>query len=249
MIPVRTHRVIIVLLGISALLAGVDAGLTALGLRGVALQLCTGLFAGFVVYLMAMEGGRTLCFCAKGLVKPEYISSDVSELMNKAGGGKLGIRVSPIMSDSLFAVTVREGRHCRTFVSRGLLVRFSQDAIRGVAAHECGHVISKHPTRLALLLGLIAGVKLSIGIPLFSSIAILLAFLWMLREWEFIADHQAVSLVGVESLEAAFHEYQTVSGDKAEVHFLSELLSGHPSIARRLKHIEVATNLNVKLRR
>lgn len=213
MIPVRWHRVFIVLLGVSLILAGVDVGLRAIGLRDFYLELGSGLAAGFVVFVMAIEGGVLLRFCAKGLVKPQYISSMTKELMSSSVGcEKLGIRVSPMDSDSIFAVTVSEGRFFRTFVSKGLLVCFSSEGLRGVAAHECGHVISGHSRRLSALLGLIAAVKFSVGVPLIASVAVLLSFLWLLRQWEYEADAKAVSLVGAKALRTAFEDYEKATG-------------------------------------
>jgi len=117
-------------------------------------------------------------------------------------------------------------------------VKLSNEGLRAVAAHECGHVISQHPTRIAVLLGLIASVKFSIGVPLLASLTVLLAFLWMLREWEFTADQRAVELVGATAMCAAFMEYRAIAGDAAEASRFSELLSGYPSITRRLRRIE-----------
>lgn len=238
MIPVRIHRVIIVLIGISVFIAGANTVLEAFGLHGEALRICSGVFAGFVVFCLAMQGGRTLLFCARGLVKPSQISSYVAGLMSLGGGGELDIRVSPMNSNSLFAVTVQEGRHCRTFISRGLLVQFSQEGIRGVAAHECGHVMRFHTARLAVLLGVIAGVKFSVGISLLPSIAILVGFVWMLRRGEYVADRQAVKLVGADAIKAALKDYQTISGDKSDDSIFLELLSAHPRIARRVVKID-----------
>ena len=213
MIPVRWHRIFIVLLIISAFLACADVGLTSIGLTGFPLSVCSGLVAGAVVFVMAIEGGRLLRFCAKGLVKPQYISSMTKELMSSSVGcEKLGIRVSPMDSDSIFAVTVSEGRFFRTFVSKGLLVRFSTEGLRGVAAHECGHVISGHSRRLSALLGLIAAVKFSVGVPLMASVAVLLSFLWLLRQWEYEADARAVSLIGANALITAFADYEKATG-------------------------------------
>lgn len=236
MIPVRIYRLLIVLFGISMLVAGADVALSALGMRGPYLKIGTGLFAGILVFVMALEGGKTLLFCAKGLVGEGAAASAVSALMDEVGGG-LGIRISVVESSNVFASTVKEGRSHRTFISTGLLEGFSSQGLRGVVAHECGHVRGNHSLMLAVLLGLLAGVKFAFGIPLVAAVIILLAYLWMLRTWEFIADHDAVKTVGSDPLKCAFVDYQTISGDKKDVPLYSELLSGHPSIARRLQRI------------
>ena len=237
MIPVRIYRVLIVLLGISMLLVGVDTALASLGLSGAPLKVTTGLFAGFVVSLMALEGGRTLRFCAKGLDKNAATSARVSEILKDVGCNDLGLRASVVNSSRVFAISVSEGRSHRIFISSKLLNEFSQEGRIGVLTHECGHILNKQPTKQAVLLGLVAGVKMSLGIPWISAVVILLAYLWMLREWEFVADARAVVLGGQNALRRAFLDYQEVSGDKKDAALYSELLSGHPSIARRLRRI------------
>ena len=236
MIPVRIYRVLIVLFGISLLVAGVDTALSTLGLRGVALTVIGGLFAGGVVFLMAMEGGRTLRFCAKGLTD-DVDHGHISTLLKKIHCIELDLRVSIIKSDRVFAVSVSEGRSHRIFLSKRLLDEFSSAALKGVLAHECGHIRSGHPTKQAVLLGLVAGVKMAIGVPLLSTIIILLAYLWMLREWEFIADKEASKMTGSLSLRRAFEEYLRITNDHEVVSPLSEIFSGHPSFARRLTRI------------
>ena len=266
MIPVRWHRIVIVLLGVSLFLAGVDVGLRAIGLTGFYLEFGSGLAAGFVVFMMAIEGGVLLRFCAKGLVKPQQISSITHEMMSSVGCGKLGIRVTPMDSDSVFAVTVSEGFSFRTFISRGLLVKFSTEGIRGVAAHECGHVMSGHTKRLATLLGLIAAVKFSVGVPLMASVAVLLSFLWLLRQWEYEADARAVSLVGADALITAFADYEKAtgksdaggdvpvtqgnspnrswrSGGTVLLDAFLELFMGHPRIEHRVERIVKRSNI------
>ncbi|MBK7424719.1 MAG: M48 family metalloprotease [Propionivibrio sp.] len=147
------------------------------------------------------------------------------------------IRVSVIDARRVFAVTVPEGGGHRLFVSNFLIMTFTPEALRGVLAHEYGHMRQKHPAKQAVLLGLVAGVKMTAGIPLLAGLAILFLYLWMLREWEFIADSEALRLAGSESLKKAFHEYHVVSGDTVEASLFSEIFSGHPSFARRWARI------------
>ena len=258
MIPVRWHRVFIVFFGISVLLASADMGLHALGISGLPLVVGTGLIAGVVVFVAAIEGGVLLRFCAKGLVAQRYISSMTKDLMASVGCGNLGIRVSPMDSDAIFAVTVSEGRFSRTFISRGLLVKFSQSGVLGVAAHECGHVIGGHTKRLAALLGLLSAVKFSVDVPFFAALAVLFAFLWLLRQWEYEADARAVNLVGSKALITAFEDYEKATG-KSEASNIAlslsddsprgrswisvwldsflELFMGHPRIEHRVERI------------
>ena len=86
-------------------------------------------------------------------------------------------------------------------------------------------------------MGLVAAVKMSIGVPLGAVVAVLIAYLFMLREWEYVADRAAVSRAGPINVLAAFFQYQAASGEK-NASALSELFSGHPSIHRRVAMIQ-----------
>lgn len=235
MIPVRGYRIVISLLGVSLLVAGVDYALMFIGLRGSSLFLATGIFTGIIVFLMAMEGGFTLRFCAKGLMK-KVESPHLDEVLYNLGNVR--VSVSVLDSKRLFAITVPEGSGHRIFVSNYLLGQFSKDALYGVMAHELGHIQHKHPAKQAILLGLVAGMKMTFGISLVQGLAILFLYLWVLREWEFIADSEAKNIAGHGPLVKAFYEYHAVSGDKEDASLFSELLSGHPCFARRLARIE-----------
>lgn len=237
MIPVRAYRIVIVLFGISFLVAGVDYALMFIGLRGSSLSVTTGIFTGIIVFLMAMEGGMTLRFCAKGLMKMAD-SRKLDEVLSNLGTKELKISVSVINSKGLFAVTVPEGSGHRIFLSKSLLRSFSKDALYGVMAHEYGHVQHKHPAKQAVLLGLVAGMKMTTGINLVAGLTILFLYLWMLREWEFIADTEGIKIVGRDPLIKALNEYHSISGEKEVSSLISELLSGHPCFARRLARMD-----------
>ena len=78
---------------------------------------------------------------------------------------------------------------------------------------------------------------MSIGVPLGAVVAVLIAYLFMLREWEYVADRAAVVRAGSDKVLAAFAQYQAASGEK-NASALSELFSGHPSIHRRVAAIQ-----------
>ena len=83
------------------------------------------------------------------------------------------------------------------------------------------------------MLGLLAGVKMSIGVPAAAVVPILLAYLMMLREWEYFADRQASKVVGHETVLEAFNEYRAASGDKDSSKW-AEIFCGHPSLRNRI---------------
>ena len=132
------------------------------------------------------------------------------------------------------AVTAQDGPVCCIFVSTALVRLLSQDGLEAVLAHECGHILAHHSKRLAFLLGFLAGFKLSVGVPPAAAIAVFLAYLMMLREWEYIADRQASGLVSHEAMIRAFEEYRKKSGDKDAPAWL-EIFQCHPTIQHRIE--------------
>ena len=131
------------------------------------------------------------------------------------------------------AVTASDGLHCCVFVSTSLVKALTPSSLVAVLAHECGHIREGHPLRMALMLGLLAGVKMSIGVPPAAVVPIFLAYLMMLREWEYFADRQASKVVGNEAVLEAFNEYRAASGDKDSSKW-AEIFCGHPSLHNRI---------------
>ena len=144
--------------------------------------------------------------------------------------------VSVVESDRFIAITVNAGESHRAFISTRLVDSLTPDALRGVLAHEYGHVDNAHPLKQATILGIVAAVKMSIGVPLGAVAIILMAYLFMLREWEFIADASAVKRSCYQDVLAAFSEYRAISGEK-DISRFSELFSGHPGVHRRIASI------------
>lgn len=218
---------------VSGVLVVAEGAVERFGIRGAAADVCAGLFAGAMVFLLAYEWGRVLRFCAKGTVSSEAANAKVQTVLDEIGVKRGLLSVSVIDSKDFHGATVREGGGHRMFISTRFLDTLSPSALRGLLAHEYGHVENGHPIKLAVLLGMVASVKLSVGVPLGAVVAILLAYLFMLREWEYVADAAACRRTGADDVLAAFLEYREASGDKP-IGTLSEFFCGHPSLHKRI---------------
>lgn len=169
--------------------------------------------------------------------------------------GKSLLSVSVVDSARFIAFTVKEGRSHRAFISTRMVNSLSLPALRGVLAHEYGHVLNRHPLKQAVILGGLATVKMSVGVPIGAVVLALMAYLFLLREWEYAADAAAVLRTTATDVLAAFDEYRTLEsmteGEKKsrlfewlsghpgfEMSRLSELFSGHPSFDRRVSAIK-----------
>lgn len=237
MIPVSIFRILLVLLSVSGTLVLVDSALANIGIRGELAKAFSGLLAGGVVFFLAYEWGRILRFCGKDFSLAAEDSLLVNDALSRLSIPSDLLRVTLIESDNFHGITVREGGRHRLFLSTKYLQVLSPGGLRGLLSHEYGHVENHHPIKLAVILGLTASVKLSVGIPLGAVVAILLAYLFMLREWEYVADKAAVHRTGACDVIAAFEDYQRVAGEE-KLSRLSELFCGHPSVHRRIRSIQ-----------
>ena len=265
MIPLRIHRALIVLFTVSAFIGLLEEAIERFGVSRDLAKIASGAFAGFMVFVHDYEGGRILRFCGKGLVDDPERRAKVRAALFDIGileerrtrkRRKDGIRnlelhgerrknglpaktlmyVSVVESDRFIAITVNQGKMPRVFISTRLVDAMTPAALRGVLAHEYGHVCNEHPFKQATLLGLVASVKLSIGVPLGAVVVILISYLFMLRSWEYVADAAAVVRTSPDDVLAAFSEYQAIAGEQ-NMSVWSEFFSGHPSLHSRIAAI------------
>lgn len=263
MIPLSIWRAALVLLLVSAAIGAVEAAVEAGGGGPDTSRLVSGCFAGATVFMLIHQAGRLLRMCGKGIVDDKGRRAKIRQALldldileerrsgrsrvigakklaaaerRKGSSAKLLMYVSVVDSDRFIAITVNEGSTHRAFISTKMVDVMSTAALRGVLAHEFGHVCNHHPFKQALLLGTVAAFKLSVGVPVGAVIVILMAYLYMLRQWEYLADQSACERAGDDSLLRAFKEYQEITDEK-NMSLLSELFSGHPSIHRRVEAI------------
>ena len=258
MIPLKASRALFVLFAVSAVIAVVEYLSAFLALPHALALLVKGLVAGGLIFVVIWQGGRFLLFCSKNTVHDPVRRDKVAAALRSIGvlverrtarghaspQGHVERRVSEpttepkmyvsiVESPRFIAITVRSGKTHRAFVSSQIVDSLSPAALRGVLAHEYGHVLCGHPSKQAYILALVATVKLSIGVPAGAVVAILLAYLFMLREWEYVADAKALERTGKLDLLAAFSEYQAVACER-NLSRLSEFFCGHPSLHRRV---------------
>jgi hypothetical protein len=238
MIPLSFPRLSLVLLGISVLITLPDAALKQTGMPRENIRILLAAFNGLVVFSLALMGGKILCFCAKKCVDDPVRLQKVFAALARIGvpDGKTSISVTIVKCDRLVSITVREGRCCRIFVSTRMVDALEPDALRGVLAHEYGHVRRGHPLKLAVLLGLVAAVRMSLGVPFPAAICVFMAYLYMMRQWEYQADATAVICASRDDVLAAFAGYRRLEADK-DLSRLSELFCAHPSMHRRMAAI------------
>jgi Zn-dependent protease with chaperone function len=123
------------------------------------------------------------------------------------------------------------------FVTTGLLDRLDDATLRGVLAHELGHIGQRHALfQAGVFAGLYAG-KMLIGLPSMLAPLILLGYLAFLRQCEFAADRGAAKLIGWTGAQTMLKELARMAGEERKPSLLIDLLSTHPSFHRRLRSV------------
>ncbi len=188
-----------------------------------------------MVFLLAYRGGTLLRFAVARRSIDATLLSRVSAILSVIYSREREAPSLVLVNDSrLFAFTVNDGPRCCITLSHGMIEPLSDGELAGLLAHECGHIEEDHPQRLAVVLGMLASVKFSMGVPLLAAVAALLAYLMMVRHWEFAADMRAARIIGPSHLLTAFSRYMEISGDRPPSHFM-EFFCAHPSMDRRMR--------------
>lgn len=234
MIPLRWHRVFLVFAAVSVFIGLVDEICIWLLPPQAMRQMITGLTTGAVVMLLAYRGGSIVRFVLGGKLGTSDLHAKLDSAMSAVRLSKpIRYRVVLYKGKNPSAFTISDGGECCIFMSSAMASGLSAGALACVIAHECGHMIERHPRKQFIILGLLACVKATTGITIAAIFMVILAYLYMLREWEFIADKHAAEIVGADCVVSAFNEFRALSGEK-DISRLSEFMCSHPSLNRRI---------------
>lgn len=232
MIPLSIIRALFLLFAISALLAATDTIFVSIGIPAESSKRLGGGLAGLTVFMLAFFGGTTMKLLAKRIVKNADAKQSVAEALEHTGWRRKWPAMVVVDTEAFVVSTVRNGLGHTVFVSTAAIQNTSREALSAILAHELTHVRLNHPLRLCFLLGLLAFVKIAIGVPLLATVFVLLAFLYMLRRWEFDADRGAAGMVGAQAVCDALEQFSRYAGKP--IGPVMEWFSGHPRIVRRI---------------
>jgi len=241
MIPLRWLRVLFGFAGVSFFIGLVDELCIWLLSSQLSHQIITGITTGVMVMLLAYHGGSVVRFVLGRKIAEGELVTKISAAITLLRTDLLLVSSTPFPlhrtvlyeSKNPAAFTMSDGGSYCIFLSSAMVQKLTEDALACVIAHERGHMMEYHPRKQSLILGLLASVKATTGVTVVAVFIVLLTYLYMLRDWEYIADRRAVSMVGADRLILAFTEFRNISGQK-NISRLSELMSSHPSIERRI---------------
>lgn len=234
--PLRWAPALLVLLLVAAALAAADE-LFGLWLSVVDQRHASGVLAGATVWAAALSMGAWLPLLMKGRIREgmELAASRASLARLVTPGSR--VELSVYRSTRMAASTVCEGWGYRVLISDAMVQALSPSALDGVLAHELGHVEHRHPHKIAVLLAILCAYKFVVGVPVVVVLGGILGYLALLRHWEFTADACASARVGRNTVARALAEYldRAAVGEEGRV---SEWLSGHPRIERRIARLD-----------
>ncbi len=233
MLPINWIRAIGLLMLISATLVLTDDLAKYLHADS---PLVSGLVFGGLIYILAMNGGMVVRMCLKGELKNSKIGIGAERMINQWVPAK-NVRVSVIEHEKMRTSLVGERGGYRLFITTGALRDMSPAGMIGVLAHEAGHVRLKHTDQFCVLFGALGGSKIAFGIPPLGVIVLLFSYLYLSRRREYAADAEGARQVGKDAMFAAFSELREAT-QETDISRFSEFFVSHPSLHRRIEHIQ-----------
>lgn len=229
--PIFNLRALLVVLSLGGLVALAERYIVLMGVAHAMQSVLVGVISGCAVFLGAHRGARLL-----RLVMGRSIVRHEREGLARQVLASRGLSLCVVRSDAIWAVTASDGNGACVFISTALLAREQTDLLKGVLAHESAHAELGHVRRLSDILGFLALAKFSFGVPLPAVIAVLLAYLAMMRSWEFEADAHAARTIGSRQMEEALESIarQVSAGRMSRV---AEWFSAHPCLYRRIERM------------
>jgi hypothetical protein len=190
-----------------------------------------GVISGCVVFLGTYRGASLLRFILRRSIVRESGDGQPRETMAMAG-----ISVCVVRSDTVWAVTANDGGRACAFISDQVMAGDQHELLAGVLAHESAHVQLGHVRRLCDILGFLALAKFSVGVPWPAVIVVLLAYLAMMRSWEFEADEWAARSIGAGAMEQALSAF-AVRVTAVRMSRVAEWFSAHPCLFKRIERM------------
>lgn len=229
--PIFNLRAMFVLLSLGGFVALVERYMVLMEVPQAMQSVLVGVISGCVVYLGAHRGARLLRFVFRRSIVREEVGGRSQQLITVKG-----LSLSVVRSDAIWAVTANDGNGARIFVSDRLLACDRPELFKGVVAHESAHAQLGHVRRLCDILGFLALTKFSFGVPWPAAIAVLIAYLAMMRSWEFEADELAARTIGASAMEQALQSFaERVTA--VRMSRVAEWFSAHPCLFRRIERI------------
>lgn len=236
--PLKIFRAFVGFMFISVVLTLIDEASIWLVPPDSYRQLIMAVAMGGMVFILAYRGGSVLRY----LMGPRQ--ADIGTRKRaircfRSVAGKLQRRVRLVVYEhhKMSAIAVHDGFGSALFVSSAMINEMGGEGLRGVFAHEIGHILERHNTKQAFILGFLAFAK-SMMVPNGLVVAVvIMTYLAILRVWEFQADRRACDLVGAETMTHTCLEYLRISGEQRQPPQWLQWFMGHPSMSRRLAAI------------
>lgn len=118
-------------------------------------------------------------------------------------------------------------------ISDSALTQLSEEALRGVLAHEVAHMVMNHARKNAAVFTSFFGLRMALAFPSHLNIYVALLLFMYLRNNEYEADKLACILTNKSAMTAALNEVQELTKMREFGRIFEFFISTHPSYARR----------------
>lgn len=238
-----TVRTVILILGLGIAYFGVFGILSRLTpLQDRDLLVVFGIFTASLLLTIYITVYHWITWAAQ---PPEQIPTEyepakaiLEELQTKFS---LDVELRVVKAERIFIYAAGMSRKM-ILISDGALRKLSPLALRGVLAHELGHMTLNHAARNATVFAAFFGFRIALSFPSGMNIYLVMLLLMYLRNNEYEADRVAALVVGKEPLFAALDEVQTLTKMRDFSVFFEFLFSTHPSYKRRRHRLSSYTH-------
>lgn len=199
------------------------------------------LMATFIMGLILLSGMTSylwLRFWAPRRPELETEAFRRAELMLQELAGISGLQVELRVIDAKRVFIYSAGITNRmVIISTGALEGLSEEALRGVLAHELAHMILRHAMKNLCALSAFFGIRIAFALGGMVGLAMLMWLLLYLRTNEYEADRVAVVMVGKSPMLLALSEVKALTRMREFSRITEFLIATHPSYERRAEAI------------
>lgn len=153
----------------------------------------------------------------------------LQELADRAG---FDIELRVMHAERLFIYSAGLSNRL-VLISTGALENLSEEAMRGVLAHEVAHMVLSHAAKNASAFAAFFGLRIALEFPKGVGLFMVFWLLLYLRHREYEADKIAALMVGRAPVIQALKEVKQLTRAKEFGKLMEFLISTHPSYERR----------------
>lgn len=230
----RFRAITLVLAVISLYAIGYIVLRKVMGLAHQDFMVAFGIFTGAILMTTYLTVNRWLVWATiEPKVMPEPELARARRILAELGakvGFDVAIRVVATKKTFIYSAGFQNKL---VVISDSALTQLSEEALRGVLAHEVAHMVMNHARKNAAVFTSFFGLRMALAFPSHLNIYVALLLFMYLRNNEYEADKLACILTNKSTMTAALNEVQELTKMREFGRIFEFFISTHPSYARR----------------